>query len=386
MQVVKYQSKLITAIAAFTLSNSFIINFFNYNAMKSIGSIVSSYSLYIMTIIALYLVFKEKKYWKSTLIVAFAMYVMVIYERHIDLYSTVHEFESDFLIHGICGFVIGLTIINIKLFVRYIAILSAIYSLVLIVEPITHSILHMDEMLTGYLMTGLTINLILSYHTVFERNRFIFVLAAVSTVIITLFTARGCGLALFSAWSFFYFWDKKRKGQTIKKTLLKFICLCSLLYIGFIFLIDYILESGIELEAGSLLEKLSNGYVATSNGRDEVWELGIELLNKAPLNGIGLGADRTISEDFFVHNILLELSINFGIPLALIILISYWWITLRAIKVNLFSITSCLIFAQIFKTWIQLLFSSSYLHTMLPLMFILGLAMHSLVNKKYMYE
>ena len=382
LKMVGSKNKIETAFAAFTLSNGVIINFFNYNGMESVGGKISVWCLYLMTIISLLSVLKNRAYQKPMIIMAGVFIVLVIYERLVDLFGTVHEFEGPFLIHGLGGFVIGLTLCNINLFTKYIAILSAFYSLILITEPINHAVLHMDEMLTGYLMTGLTINLILAYFTIFKNNKIILAEAVISSVIIALFTARGCGLALLSAWGMLYFWSKKSEGRPVGKTVFRLSVLSVIAYIIITSIIERVLGLGLELESGSLLEKMSNGYVDSVNGRDDVWEIGLGLLARSPLTGIGFGADRTVATVFFVHNIILELCINFGIPIAFLILISYWKTTFKGIKKSSYTILSFLIIAQILKTWIQLLFSSSYLYTMLPLMFIIGLSVHAIVKKK----
>lgn len=387
MTVVSTGDKFISAFAAFTLSNSFIINYFNYNGMEGIGADISTWCLYLMTIISLFSIIQDRKYWNSVLITIALFLFLVMYERRVDLFGTVHEYDSTFLIHGIGGFLIGLTIKNVQLFTKYISVLSSIYLLFLMAEPINHAILHMDEMLTGYLMTGLTINLVLAYYTVFNKNKLILFEAIISSVIITLFTARGCGVAIVLSWLCFYYFDRKKHNLSIGKTVFRLAILVLIGYLVFDSVAGRIISSGLELEQGSLLEKISSGYVDSSNGRDEVWEIGFGLLLKSPLTGIGFGADRTVDVIFFVHNIILEICINFGIPLAIFILLLYWVTTLKGIKIAPYSVISFLIIAQILKTWVQLMFSSSYLHTMLPLMFIIGLSIHAKVKSKaILYE
>lgn len=387
MTVVSTGDKFISAFAAFTLSNSFIINYFNYNGMEGIGADISTWCLYLLTIISLFSIIQDRKYWNSVLIMVALFLFLVMYERRVDLFGTVHEYDSTFLIHGIGGFLIGLTIKNVKLFTKYISILSSVYLLILITEPINHAILHMDEMLTGYLMTGLTINLVLAYYTVFNKNKLILFEAIISSVIIALFTARGCGVAIVLSWLCFYYLDRKKNNLHTGKTLFRLAILVLIGYVVFSSMAGRIISSGLELEEGSLLEKISSGYADSSNGRDEVWEIGVGLLLRSPLTGIGFGADRTVDVVFFVHNIILEICINFGIPLAIFILLLYWVTTLKGIKVAPYSVISFLIIAQILKTWVQLMFSSSYLHTMLPLMFIVGLSIHAKVKSKaILYE
>ena len=91
--------------------------------------------------------------------------------------------------------------------------------------------------------------------------------------------------------------------------------------------------------------------------------------------GMGFGADRAlIGENFFVHNIFLELIIDFGIPVSLLVLFLYWKPIFRIRKLSFFSISTALIITLVTQSWVQLMFSSSYLMNMLNLMFIYGVA------------
>lgn len=370
-------SKLFIFFVAFTLSNGILINYFNSNGLEGLGTITSSYSLNILTVLSFIIAISTRGNLKRIVILFLLLYMLVFYERSVDAYGTVRQFESGFLIHGTGGFLMGLAIKDVNRFTRYISILSSIYLLIFIFEPLTHSFLHLDEMITGYLMTGLTINLILAYFTVYYRNKYLFVLAVISTLTVSLFTARGCGLALVLSWSAFYFWDKKRKGVPVAQMITKYTVLAICAYLLVTYIISQVISSGVSYETGSLIEKIVNGYAGQSNGRDEVWETGISMVMQAPLKGLGFGADRTVAEVFFVHNIFLELCLDFGIPLMLLIVILYWRFTLKGISSNIYSLFTALIIAQIAKTWIQLLFSSSYLNTMLPLMFIVGLGLNA---------
>lgn len=381
------KDRLITAFAAFTLSNSFVINYFSNNGMENIATIISSYALYLITFLSFFQGVCERRYRKPLFYTILLFSILVLYEREVDYFHTVKQFEERFFIHGISGFVIGLTMNNVRLFVKYIAVISSIYLLILITEPINHAILHMNEMLTGYLMVGLTINLILAYYTVFKGNKLILLESVILTIIISLFSSRGCGVSLVSTWLLLYFWNKKRMGIPIHRILIKFTILSFVLYFIFMTIVEYLLGSGLELQTGSFLEKLSRGYVVSSNGRDEVYDIGFGLLFISPFTGLGFGADRIIEESFFVHNIILELCINFGIPLACILLFLYWKTIIKSIKLSPYFVVAFLILAQILKTWVQLLFSSSYLYTMLPLMFIIGLSLNARINyKKNQYE
>lgn len=60
-----------------------------------------------------------------------------------------------------------------------------------------------------------------------------------------------------------------------------------------------------------------------SSGRDDLYSHSIKVLMDYPFGGVGLAGDRVILQSDYVHNIFLEVLLNFGILIGLIIIISY---------------------------------------------------------------
>ena len=139
--------------------------------------------------------------------------------------------------------------------------------------------------------------------------------------------------------------------------------------------------SSIDISDGAFISKLAAGSANDSNGRTDIWELGLLSIAKNWQVGMGFGADRAIlGDDIFIHDIFLELFINFGIPLSLILLFFYWRPIVKTVKQDHLSIPIALLMTLVFRTWGQLLFSSSYLTNMLNIMFIYGVALRLYVN------
>lgn len=375
---------LFLLLVSFTLTSGILLNYLNAADNAELSTTISYYSLMITTFFALFLVVFNKRNWKPIIIILIIFAFLAYYQKKVDANGTVDDFINGFIIHGLGGFIMGYAIRKYRKFVSFISFFSFIYVMFFLFEPINHNLLKLSAMETGYLMSGLVVNLIMVSFIYSKKYIVIPVLALVSSFIVVLFTSRGCGISIAIAWIFFYVWHKKRQGYNVGGTIFKLAFLLILVFAVLDISVDYIFHSNIVLSKGSLLEKIVNGYVDTANGRDDIWELGLAMIKESWLTGMGLGADRTIEEHFFVHNIFLELMIDFGIPLTIIILCVYWTVVIKGIRSMLFSFSTALIMAQVFKTWVQLLFSSSYLNTMLGLMFIVGISVRAIIeNKRY---
>ena len=302
------------------------------------------------------------------------------------MYKTSNDYSSSFLQQGVGGFLVGFAVKDINRYIRQVAFFSFIYLFILIGEPINRSIMRLDEMVTGYYLTSLTINLVLAYFTVLNKNKALFVLAIISSLTITLFTARGCGVTLLLTWIFFYIRNKWRKGVSTTRLYISFAFLLIAVFVLMRITLDYVLQSDIQVQTGSFVEKFANGYISSSNGRDDIWKDALFVIGNNWMKGLGFGADRYIFNGMFVHNIFLELFIDFGLPISFVILFVYWRAVIKGIKINAQSVASALIVALVLRSWVQLNFSNSYLYSMVGLMMILGISARQLVIKKDGYN
>lgn len=373
--------RLYLLLCAFTFTESIIINLFTHIGMESLSNAISYWTLTITTVVAFFRLFSSKKNALLGALLIIILYSLVIYERHVDAYNTVAEYSSRFLTHGLGGILIGLSVTNYERFIKYLSCFSIVYVIVFLWEPINHSLLGLDEMVTGYMLSSLLIISILGYFTVFSKNRAVLILCIVSSLIITLFTSRGCGLSILTAWAALYLWDKKRNNFPVSKTIWRLSLLAVAFYFVFTFSLDYILKSSVSFETGSLLEKMSSGYANSSNGRDEIWAGALALINGNWMTGIGFGGDRIAGDFVFVHNVLIEIIIDFGLPIGLTLIILYWTYLLKAIRNNINHIISGILIALTIRTWVQLLFSSSYLDSMLVIMMIVSMSIRTVLNK-----
>lgn len=382
MKITPIFESLYSLLVAFTLTNGVLINIVNASGFMAMGQIISSWSLAITTIISTILTITNNKTRWVAIMTTIILALLVVYQLKIDLYNTVDEYTSKFLINGVAGLMIGLSIRNIDTFFRYISYFSILYLLILIGEPINHALMKQNEMVTGYLMSTLVLVSILSYFTVFKKNIFVLILSVFCSFTILFFCSRGCGLTIILAWLILFIWNRYRLGISITRSIFIIMLLLFCGYWLFNLTINYILSVGISFETGSLLEKISSGYANSYNGRDEIWSWGMSIISKHGLTGIGFGGDRVFGDFVFIHNIFLELLIDFGIPLTIIILFIYWRVVYKGFMVNKTSYVSALIIIFVLRYWVQLLFSSSYLDSMLGLMFIIGLSLHEIKFNK----
>ncbi len=375
---------LYTLLVAFTMTNGVLINLLNANGLLIIGQAISSWSLIITTIVSSILAILNSKTRGMAISTSVILLLLVLYQQKIDVYNTVSEYSSQFIITGIAGLMIGISICNINKFLKYISYFSIFYLLILMTEPIDHRLLQKDAMETGYMMSTLVLISILSYFTNLRSNKFVLILSIFSSFTVLFFCSRGCGLIIILAWFLLFVWNRYRRGISIKRSVLLLMLLALVGYWLFDFAINIMLTSGVSFESGSLLEKISSGYANSYNGRDDIWTLGISIISQYGLTGIGFGGDRILSDIVFIHNIILELLINFGIPLTIVILFVYWRVVFNGFMANKGSFISALIIIFVLRYWVQLLFSSTYLDSMLGLMFIIGLSLqkHEYSNNK----
>lgn len=139
-------------------------------------------------------------------------------------------------------------------------------------------------------------------------------LALVTSVCVILNGSRGpfIVLMLYVAWLFF-------QNFTVKKLifLILILTLVGLIYIN----IDWIFSVLSDYSVRSrTLFKLIGGEISDTSGREDIYQLGINKILESPIVGYGLYGDRMFYESY-VHNIILEILIDFGIPLGCVVLL-----------------------------------------------------------------
>lgn len=365
----KITKEIYEFIAALTLTDLFLIEYLSEHASGGLSTIISMLLLYTSAFIGVMRIALDKKKYIPAIIVVLFILVLCQYERSVTSREA-GEYISRFMVHSIGGFIIGLGVRNYYALVKYASWVACIYGLFLIMEPITHSLLpNMSAMSIGYIISPLVIWIIMGrfLNACPQWTFLICVPLAITTI---LFTSRGCGLSIISALLVYYYFKKNIMAKPIK-----IIGVALVVFLAFQFFFDYFASKAASLEygEGSLLEKISHGYADSDNGRTDIWTAGIGIIESNWLSGTGIAMDRDIGSFVFVHNIVLELMIHFGIPLGVLMLILYWTSYLR--KFNTFSSShKFLLIGLACMFWIKLLFSDSYLSNMMGLMFMFGLS------------
>lgn len=375
----KYLQKLLLFFAAFVFNESIIINYLSAEGFYNLSSAISYWSVAIVFILSLLIILVEKDNRKALIITTVILLLTVYYEKVVDDYNTVSDYSTKYLTHGIAGLAIGLAIKDIRQFIVYNCFFSTMLLIIFISEPINHKMLGLNEMTTGYMMSQILIFSLLGYFTVYNKNKLFLYFNILLSGIIILFSSRGCGISILLSWLFMYIWRKHYNGETIGKTIWKLGAICLLCYFALSYIASTLISSNINLTTGSFIEKLASGYADSSNGRDEIWTMAGSFISQYWLYGIGFGGDRIVFDYVFVHNVILEIFIDFGIPIGILLLFAYWKPIIKSIQTRWSSIIAITILALVFRTWVQLLFSSSYLDSMLGIMLILGMS----INKKY---
>lgn len=76
-------------------------------------------------------------------------------------------------------------------------------------------------------------------------------------------------------------------------------------------------------------DKLMNGEITNSSGRDQITERVSEYISYYPLTGCGIYSDRRVADGQYAHNVALELMIDFGVIFGTLILLAIVALFLR---------------------------------------------------------
>ena len=141
--------------------------------------------------------------------------------------------------------------------------------------------------------------------------------------------------------------------------------------VGGYLLLPFFIEllSNFGITSRTLLLLLS-GDINSDSGRSYLYQECFESLMQSPIIGLGLFGDRVILDGVYCHNFLLELAINFGLPMAVLMIIGLCvWILIRYFYSK--SVNRSFLMIIILAALVKLLVSGSYLEDY-DLAFLLG--------------
>jgi O-antigen ligase len=361
-------------LVAITITDSALINIVSAQIGQQFGDSLSAFLLYFTTILSLYKVL-SCKIGKTFYIITVCLFFMACYQKII--VQAEPSLYNDFFIHGVGGLIIGYSIVNHRLLLTNAAFISILLSLVLIMEPITNRLMNLNNQSSGYILANLVI-WTLGYYF-FKKNKLLLFIIVPFSLMITLFSSRGCGLSIILACVLYYIYYQNKDKYQLKKTTW-WVTVFSLVCI-FLFIIssDYIFESRLVTEAdSSFVGRYLYGGADNSSGRTEIWEFLFELIKSNLLWGMGFGNDRGwISYNIgfnSAHNIILEIVLNFGIIVGLLIIILYSRLIMKSFdnRKNVGFVT--LMIGLLCMSFIRLFVSGSYLNSSFDLMIIAGIA------------
>ena len=124
-----------------------------------------------------------------------------------------------------------------------------------------------------------------------------------------------------------------------------------------------------------IIDMFLEGSLTESSGRDKITDELYEAIKEKPYSGYGIGADRSLNnKGSYAHNLFLELMVEFGIPVSLLISLAICLILFSGFfrKNEAFRAVFIMLFSVFF---IKLMFSSSYIYCR-ELFLMLGMALN----------
>lgn len=343
---------------------------------ESFAMTVGSMLIYLCIILALFLILQTKKYFNDYLKIVFRIFVIYVVLFFLQITLTpsttqVYQHISTFVFIGIGAFTVGYALNDIPLYIKKVGVISIILELIFITEPITNTLLSEDNMVLGYTLAPICIYGLL-YSSLYG-SKLVKYLAFISCLPVILFTSRGCGLSILMFYLISLVWNKslsKKCGIAIGVLSLIVVWLAT----------TYLAGTGIDTSSGSVVGKLTNGMLTDNNGRDYLLELGMAIVVENPWNGIGIDGDidllgKIVDNYPFIHNVIVELFMDFGIPVALLLIYLYFKPIYKLIRTWGPGYQTLFIIALLCSVWIRLFFSDSYVNNMYNIMFLFGVVL-----------
>ena len=126
---------------------------------------------------------------------------------------------------------------------------------------------------------------------------------------------------------------------------------------------------------------LENEYLSNTSGRDKIYELLFKKILEKPIWGYGIFGEEQFG--VFAHNIMLEIIVYYGIPLGVIIIVTYVTIALKAYFKSNNKISKDLILLFMVMTFVHSFFGGSQFSYYFC--FLLGLSIKVLRQLKQAY-
>ena len=262
---------------------------------------------------------------------------------------------------------------------------------------IAHCILYvitLAEDISNYMTFSysLLIPVLVSLILMFEWKRVYFLPAAFLMVVIMLYGARGPLLCIgVSGIAMLIVSLKRMTPFKVVMIMLGFLALCTVALLW-----TQIMQLLMQLYPDSrtlyILQNLT-GLEEIATGRADIYEAGLELLNKNPLFGYGIMRDRyylsrqlgfsDYQEGITPHNLILEFALQYGVILGIVLfflLLALYILTFRRIRKKP-SAERMFIESVIISSFLQLMVSSSYLESYL-FWFGLGICITTMIGKR----
>lgn len=375
-----YFCLLHTFLVAVTITDGVLINLLSAQINPVLADNVGRFLLYSTTIISLVRILNSRQNYKSFVLSGITILAMYYYQKNIVTTSS-SDLLQDFIVHGIGGLIIGYSVKDFAKLVKYVGIISLVYCIILIGEAYNHSLLALGNMSTGYLLAPLAIWLLLNYYL--GKGRIFLYVAIPQILLITLFSSRGCGLSIFVAWVIFITYRNYYKGNNSGKILRNYCVFGLAAYFLFMISENFIIANHLVGDDSSFIGRVIYGGANKSSGRDLIWLEAVRIISENPLTGIGMGMDRDylgyLSTGGYVHNLILEVLMNFGIIFGTIVLTLYMIPIIKLLKNSKDIVVVMTIWSLIAMYIVRLFVSGSYLNSSFELLILLGIA---LSNKK----
>ena len=249
---------------------------------------------------------------------------------------------------------------------------SSAYCIVLfcLVEPFTQYTIGKHD---GYMVFGFRMMLgtvLLIYYYFQERKKMQLIMAVVGAVYILLFGNRSALLIPLICVLILWFRGRKNRGRFWKDFLVIAIVGSAviLVYSGALSgIADWLSGFGLSSRTISILQGENTVSVFGNNGRDLIWANCIDIIKANPFTGYGIGGDRNfylMTEAYglnvYAHNFILELMIDFGIPIAVVCMLFILHCCKKSYKLARYSDAAQSLLAVMFvSTGIKMLFSST---------------------------
>ena len=311
-----------------------ILESFNINSLSVYVYVI----IYLLAIYSYLYVFKNKPVESTLIICAAGIAFLVTYL--VNDKTTIYMLNTSFVKSNLIFFwglyfplfLLCLVPINFERLLK----LAYRFSVVILILNVISFIIKIYVIKTGvfnymaFAYSALIPIFVCFYCSIKYRKYLSLILSIVASVIIVIGGSRG---ALVTMASFYLLYlIIVAKGRTTKGLITKILVVTTLiiLALNIYSIINIISKSLTTLGYNSrLFSIIDESSFLESSGRDTIWST---LINEINLFGHGLYGDRVIADDFYAHNWMLELLIDFGIfggaiaivSILMIIFMSFW--------------------------------------------------------------